>query len=152
MSLFALALSLLVFGVFFTSAFNGLFYMLEMLQSPEGAKTPIRDWISMRAYDVCQYFRIRTYEPEPRDIPELRRYPETGPLEPWIDHPDYRRVQFTIIVPDEDTKAQVLRATKYIHDIFELDTDYIAVNELAHVYTEPDCVEVRPEEFKGDRT
>ena len=48
-----------------------------------------------------------------------------------------------IVVSSEFDKEQLLLAFKYIHDMWGLDTDYMAVNTIAHVYTRPDLIEVQ---------
>lgn len=64
-------------------------------------------------------------------------------------------VDFRIVVPDEETKQQLLAAFEYIHDNRTLDLDYIAVNTIAHSYLTPelesgckDIIVVDPSLFK----
>lgn len=45
-----------------------------------------------------------------------------------------------IVVKDEYSKQQLLLALEYIHNIQELDTDYMAVWELVHLYENPDMI------------
>lgn len=45
-----------------------------------------------------------------------------------------------IVVKDEYSKQQLLLASEYIHNLHELDTDYMAVNVLAHLYEDPDMI------------
>lgn len=47
-----------------------------------------------------------------------------------------------IVVPSERDKAQLIKAFKYIHNLNEIDTDFIAVNLLAHLYQHPDLIKV----------
>ncbi len=47
-----------------------------------------------------------------------------------------------IIVPSEYDKEQLLYALKYIHDLRCIDTDYIAVNTLVHIYEAPELIVV----------
>lgn len=47
-----------------------------------------------------------------------------------------------IIVPTQQDKEQLLEAFKYIHDLECIDTDYMAVNSIAHIYEHPDLIEV----------
>ena len=47
-----------------------------------------------------------------------------------------------IVVDSEDTKQQLLLAFRYLHDR-DIDTDFIAVNYLVHLYQEPDKIVVR---------
>lgn len=72
---------------------------------------------------------------EPIFINGLNRYNETSDDQPWV--------KFKIVVPTEYDKEQLLLAFKYIHDIWELDTGYIAVNALAHSYMHPDIIVVQ---------
>lgn len=48
----------------------------------------------------------------------------------------------SIVVDSEHSKEQLLIALDYIHGLFELDTNFIAVNELAHVHLNPDLIVV----------
>ena len=48
----------------------------------------------------------------------------------------------SIIVPTEYDKEQLLLAFKYIHGLKCIDTDYIAVNSLAHLYQQPEIIKV----------
>jgi hypothetical protein len=50
-----------------------------------------------------------------------------------------------IIVPTEYDKQQLLKAVKYIHDLRSIDTDYMAVNTISHLYCRPDLIEVVPD-------
>ena len=70
----------------------------------------------------------------PKWIPpekRMRSYDEsiTQEKQKWVD--------FRIVVPDEDTKKQLLAAFEYIHDNRTLDLDYMAVNSIAHSYLTP---------------
>lgn len=48
-----------------------------------------------------------------------------------------------ILVPTEYDKEQLLLAIKYIHDLREIDTDFLAVNTLVHQYLVPDRIKVK---------
>lgn len=48
-----------------------------------------------------------------------------------------------IIVPTERDKQQLLEAFKYIHDLRCIDSDYMAVNTLMHMYQAPQLIEVK---------
>lgn len=48
----------------------------------------------------------------------------------------------SIVVPTEYDKQQLLLAFEYLHNLREVDTDYHAVNTIAHIYTNPDLIEV----------
>lgn len=47
-----------------------------------------------------------------------------------------------IKVDSEFTKQQLLLASKYLHDAIRLDNDFMAINVLTHLYTNPDLIEV----------
>lgn len=47
-----------------------------------------------------------------------------------------------IVVDSEVAKQQILLALRYIHDLREIDLDYVAVNYLAHLYETPEAIEV----------
>lgn len=49
-----------------------------------------------------------------------------------------------IVVPSEDAKQQLLAASRYLHDLREIDTHYFMVNTLCHLYMNPDLVVVEP--------
>lgn len=67
----------------------------------------------------------------------LERYPTEEGVEPnWINLKE-------IVVGSERDKQQILQALKYLHDNRTIDTDFLAVNTLVHVYTQPDMVKVR---------
>lgn len=48
-----------------------------------------------------------------------------------------------IIVPSESDKEQLLLAFKYLHDNFTIDTDFLAVNSLIHIYLNPEKIKVQ---------
>lgn len=50
-----------------------------------------------------------------------------------------------IIVDSEQSKEQILNAIEYIHNLECVNSDYMAVNSLMHLYLYPDAVEVRPD-------
>jgi hypothetical protein len=45
-----------------------------------------------------------------------------------------------IIVPSQYDKDQLLRAFEYIHDSRTLDSDYLAVNYIMHLYEHPEKI------------
>jgi hypothetical protein len=47
-----------------------------------------------------------------------------------------------IVVNSEETKDQLIKALCYLHDLHEVNTDFIAVNTLLHQYINPDNIEV----------
>ena len=50
---------------------------------------------------------------------------------------------FKIIVEDEDSKQQLLLASEYIHNLRNIDTGYMGANMLAHLYQNPELIEVK---------
>ena len=55
-------------------------------------------------------------------------------------------VQITkIIVPSQYEKDELIKAFRYIHDLREVDCDYMAVNTLMHMYELEDRIEVQNE-------
>jgi hypothetical protein len=47
-----------------------------------------------------------------------------------------------IQVATQEDKEQLLKASEYIHNMRELDTDFMMVNTIAHLYTCPELIEV----------
>lgn len=47
-----------------------------------------------------------------------------------------------IVVKSEWDKEQLLLASEYIHGLRNIDTDYTGANLLAHLYHNPDIIEV----------
>lgn len=47
-----------------------------------------------------------------------------------------------IVVDSEEAREQLMIASSYIHNLTEVDTDFIAVNILAHLYMDPDSIVV----------
>lgn len=45
-----------------------------------------------------------------------------------------------IVVKDEDDKKQLLLASRYIHDLDCIDTDFLPVNAIAHLYQSEDLI------------
>lgn len=64
----------------------------------------------------------------------LEKYPEEG-------EPNFIGLNY-ISVQTERDKQQILNASKYFHDMHELDTDYYGPNLLAHLYTTPHLIKV----------
>jgi hypothetical protein len=57
-----------------------------------------------------------------------------------MDDPRWKNIRwnkFVIIVPTEWDKQELQAAFEYFHDNKLIDTDYLAVNALAHAYCEP---------------
>ena len=69
----------------------------------------------------------------------LAKYIESqGDNQKWVDITK-------IIVPSQFEKDELLKAFRYIHNLREVDPDYLAVNTLMHMYLEPDKIEVQNE-------
>lgn len=49
--------------------------------------------------------------------------------------PKFPWVKFKIIAKTEKDKQELLKAFKYLHDA-DIDTDFIAVNQLVHLYSD----------------
>ena len=49
-----------------------------------------------------------------------------------------------IIVPTKYDKDQLLKAFEYIHDLASINTDYVAVNTIVHMYLCPERIVVNP--------
>ena len=47
-----------------------------------------------------------------------------------------------IVVPSEQDKQQLLAAFAYIHNLRNIDSDYMAVNTIMHIYERPQLIEV----------
>jgi 3-polyprenyl-4-hydroxybenzoate decarboxylase len=54
-------------------------------------------------------------------------------------------VKFLIVVPTEDDKKQLQAAFEYIHNNRHIDTDFIAVNQIAHSYLDSKLEKGHPE-------
>lgn len=68
----------------------------------------------------------------------------TEGLEKFEDNKPTEYVIITeIVVPSERDKAQLLKAFKYIHNLRELDTNFVAVNAVSHLYLQPDLIKVK---------
>lgn len=50
-----------------------------------------------------------------------------------------------IVVASHEAKEQLLKALRYIHDLPELDPDFVMVNELVHQYLLPEKIVVENE-------
>lgn len=49
-----------------------------------------------------------------------------------------------IVVPDRASKDEILKVSKYLHDLPNINTDYSMVNFLCHLHLAPDLVVVEP--------
>lgn len=74
----------------------------------------------------------------PKLIKGLVQYDDTTEKQKWVQITE-------IVVPTEYDKEQLLLAIKYIHDLRNLDTGYLAVNHLLHLYLHPELIVVREE-------
>lgn len=72
----------------------------------------------------------------PNLIDGMVRYDESKEEQQWVTIDE-------IIVPTEFDKEQLLKAIKYIHYLRNIDTDYMAVNTLVHIYENPDLIKVK---------
>jgi hypothetical protein len=130
---FMVILALLIW----TWGFNHGLLKVESLSRVDEGRSKLLDIINDLAWRIGGFMGIDFPGYEERNIPELRRYPEVAPHENVFLHPAYKRVApIIVVVESEDAKEQVLRAFEYLHDQ-DIDTDYVAVNELVHIYSTP---------------
>jgi len=66
----------------------------------------------------------------------IHQYVETATDQKW-----FKLVE--IVVETEDDKQQLLLASKYFHDLWDVDTNLIPVNYLCHLYQSPELVRVK---------
>ena len=63
-------------------------------------------------------------------------------MDKWVENQPLEKQKFVTItkitVPTEKDKEQLLRAFQYIHNLADIDTDFMAVNYIAHIYEDPD--------------
>lgn len=116
--------------------------LLRLAEKLERGQTSVADAAQlireMHAFEYSQYVKgwnaCRDYVEPPREAPEdLLRY----------DDADENVNISEIIVPTERDKAQLLLACRYLHDSRDIDTDFMAVNTLAHCYHVPELIKVR---------
>lgn len=69
----------------------------------------------------------------------MERYVEDAETQKWVRIDEIR-------VPNEYDKEQLLKAINYFHDLRNIDTDFLAVNTLAHVYCRPELITVTSKE------
>ena len=101
----------------------------------------IGEWISDRRGDWLFWQTMHYFDWKHRrhgeQHPELDRYDhDGGDDQKWITIHE-------IVVETERDKEQLLAASHYIHNLLEIDTDYMGVNYIAHLYTTPDLIKVR---------
>jgi len=78
---------------------------------------------------------MKLTEINPESETKMDRYNESlGNNQKWV------KIN-KIVVESEHDKQQLLLALKYLHD-GDIDTDYMAVNSLVHMYENPDMIEV----------
>ena len=53
------------------------------------------------------------------------------------DTKNVRWTEFKIVVPSEQDKNDLLEAFEHVHDS-DIDTDFVPVNQLAHIYLTPE--------------
>lgn len=53
-----------------------------------------------------------------------------------------------ITVADEECKKQLLAALKYLHNNYTIDTEFMVVNALLHMYQQPDLITVAPKPLR----
>jgi hypothetical protein len=63
---------------------------------------------------------------------KLKRYDDYY-LNGKIDD-DLRFSEYTIVVPTNRDRKELLEVSRYLHDLRCIDTEYIAVNQLVHEY------------------
>ena len=101
------------------------------------------DWLINLVYGLddmlFQWARNILAPEEPPLVPGLNRYKEDA-----LDSEQQWFGLEEIVVPTEEDKQQFLKAVEYIHDLTEIDSDYIAVNYIMHLYEVPDKIKVRP--------
>ena len=56
-------------------------------------------------------------------------------------------INLKIITDTKESKEQLLKAIKYIHDLPCIDSDFMSVNSIMHLYLNPDLIEVQENEF-----
>ena len=68
----------------------------------------------------------------------LRRYEDYG----YRTHKDNLKkvkfIKFKIVVPTQKDKEQLQAAFEYLHNQWNIDTDFIAVNQVIHEYDQDD--------------
>lgn len=93
-------------------------------------------------------------------LAELEEIPEneawnydrvTEGLHRYIDENenDQKWVTITeIVVPSQEDKDQLLKAFEYIHNLRTIDTDFLAVNTIIHMYETPERIKVKNSQEK----
>ena len=89
--------------------------------------------------EYCNYINSLNVKEEQIDILEGKRYSDFEPYN--IEYTKYK-----IIVPTNEDKIELIKAFEHIHYSM-IDTDIIAVNQLAHEYLEGYSIIVDEEKF-----
>lgn len=76
------------------------------------------------------------YEDDPNDWDMTRYSPDPQEKDPW--HPSILKITVT----DQKTKDELLTASRYVHNR-NIDTDFMMVNTLAHLYQRPELISVK---------
>lgn len=66
----------------------------------------------------------------------MKTYEDYGCKLPECDMSKLKFTDFIIVVPTKKDKKDLQAAFEYIHNNRSIDTDFITVNQLAHMYTE----------------
>lgn len=69
----------------------------------------------------------------------MKRYEDyqTDKEKPCLTQDEIKNVEWTkykIVVPTEADKEEIMLGFKHFHDSFDIDTEYIVVNQMAHEY------------------
>lgn len=72
----------------------------------------------------------------PNLVQGMERYDDSKVEQKWVKITE-------IVVPTEYDKEQLLLAIEYIHYLRNIDTDYMGVNYLSHLYLTPDLITVK---------
>lgn len=83
-----------------------------------------------------KFYKECIKNPKPKSEDKLNRYDDSAG-----DNQKWGKIS-KIIVPTQEDKEQLLLAIEYIHNC-NIDTDYMMVNTLAHLYKHPEIVEVQ---------
>jgi hypothetical protein len=75
----------------------------------------------------------------------MKRYPEDDDLDK--DELDLLFTKYTIVVPTDADKQDLMEAFKAIHDSRDLDNSYVPVNQLMHEYQPVNSIVVSQKAF-----
>lgn len=83
---------------------------------------------------------------EIEETPECYDYEETTKDMARYESKPFLETKFpaisSITVPTEYDKEQLLKASRYIHNLKEIDADFIMINLLSHLYLSPQLIKV----------